>query len=105
MGLILREVALPYPNHGHVVLGSPSPILVYPVSSTEARALVDIPPSEKMPSMATGELRKYLRARVLPQLPAILRPAFETALASSKLRASRTSSSRHTCCTRRAHCC
>ena len=87
VGLILQDIKLPYPNHGHVILGSPSPILVYPISSTEARVLVDIPPSEKMPSMATGELRDYLRARVLPQLPISLRPAFETALASSKLRA------------------
>jgi 2-polyprenyl-6-methoxyphenol hydroxylase-like FAD-dependent oxidoreductase len=87
VGLILRDVQLPYPNHGHVVLGSPSPILVYPIASREVRVLVDVPPSEKMPSSATGELREYLRARVLPQLPETLRPAFETALESAKLRA------------------
>ncbi len=35
VGLLLRNVALPFPNHGHVVLAKPSPILFYPISSTE----------------------------------------------------------------------
>lgn len=37
VGLILRNVKLPFPNHGHVVLAKPSPILFYPISSTEVR--------------------------------------------------------------------
>ncbi len=37
VGIILRGVKLPYPNHGHVVLAKPSPILFYPISSTEVR--------------------------------------------------------------------
>lgn len=32
VGLILEKADLPYPNHGHVVLGDPSPVLFYPVS-------------------------------------------------------------------------
>ena len=87
VGLILKDVKLPYPNHGHVILGSPSPILVYPIASNEVRVLVDIPPSEKVPSNATGELREYMRARVLPQMPAVLQPAFKVALDSAKFRA------------------
>ena len=83
----MRDVQLPHPNHGHVILGSPSPILVYPIASNEARVLVDIPPAVKVPSSATGELREYLRSTVLPQLPPSLRPAFETALNTAKLRA------------------
>ena len=35
MGLILRGSSLPWPNFGHVVLARPSPILFYPISSTE----------------------------------------------------------------------
>jgi squalene monooxygenase len=87
VGLLLRDVKLPYPNHGHVILGNPSPILIYPISSCEARVLVDIPPDESMPSSATGELREYFRTRVLPQLPESLKAAFEVALESGKLRA------------------
>ncbi len=37
VGLILRNCKLPFPNHGHVVLAKPSPILFYPISSTEVR--------------------------------------------------------------------
>jgi squalene monooxygenase len=37
VGLLLRNVALPYANHGHVVLAEPSPVLFYPISPTEVR--------------------------------------------------------------------
>ena len=37
VGLLLRNVKLPYPNHGHVVLCQPSPVLFYPISSREVR--------------------------------------------------------------------
>lgn len=87
VGLILKNAVLPHPHHGHVILGSPSPILVYPISSTEARVLVDIPPQEKVPSLATGELKEYLQARVAPQLPECLQAPFAQALAGTKLRA------------------
>lgn len=43
VGLLLRNCALPYDNYGHVVLARPSPILFYPISSTEVRCLVDYP--------------------------------------------------------------
>lgn len=35
VGLILRDCELPHPNFGHVVLAKPSPILFYPISSSE----------------------------------------------------------------------
>ena len=35
VGLLLRGAGLPWPNYGHVVLAKPSPILFYPISSTE----------------------------------------------------------------------
>lgn len=35
VGLLLKGVTLPYPNHGHVVLAKPSPVLFYPISDTE----------------------------------------------------------------------
>ena len=39
VGLLLRGAALPYSNYGHVVLAQPSPILFYPISSTEVRRM------------------------------------------------------------------
>ncbi|KAH9694917.1 Squalene monooxygenase [Citrus sinensis] len=37
VGLALENCKLPFANHGHVVLAEPSPILFYPISSTEIR--------------------------------------------------------------------
>ena len=67
VGLILENCTLPYPNHGHVVLADPSPILFYPISSTEVRCLVDVP-GTRVPSVASGACADYLRAKVLPQV-------------------------------------
>jgi squalene monooxygenase len=66
---------LPHPNHGHVVLAKPSPILFYPISSAEARCLVDVP-GDKLPS----DLPAYLRTVVAPEVPDCLRDAFLAAL-------------------------
>ncbi|XP_058069670.1 squalene epoxidase 3-like isoform X2 [Magnolia sinica] len=48
VGVVLENCQLPYPNHGHVILADPSPILFYPISSTEIRCLVDVP-GQKIP--------------------------------------------------------
>eukprot|EP00897_Mesotaenium_endlicherianum_P008801 jgi/Mesen1/794/ME000110S_11069 len=63
----LSKSKLPYPNHGHVILADPSPILFYPISSSEIRCLVDIP-GTRVPSVASGEMAAYLRTRVMPQV-------------------------------------
>ena len=67
MGLVLENCNLPYANHGHVVLADPSPILMYPISSTEVRCLVDVP-GQKVPSIANGEMENYLKTVVAPQV-------------------------------------
>jgi len=79
VGVILRGVALPHPNHGHVVLARPSPILFYPISSTEVRCLVDVP-RPKLPADLPG----YLRETVAPGVPDELRPAFLAAVARAE---------------------
>ncbi|KAL0693657.1 hypothetical protein Bca4012_060837 [Brassica carinata] len=68
VGLVLENCNLPYANHGHVVLADPSPILMYPISSTEVRCLVDVP-GQKVPSIANGEMANYLKTVVAPQMP------------------------------------
>ncbi|KAF2283798.1 hypothetical protein GH714_015963 [Hevea brasiliensis] len=60
VGLVLENCQLPFANHGHVILADPSPILFYPISSTEVRCLVDIP-GQKVPPIANGEMAKYLK--------------------------------------------
>ncbi|KAK7861070.1 squalene epoxidase 2 [Quercus suber] len=66
VGLVLENCQLPFANHGHVILADPSPILFYPISSTEVRCLVDVP-GQKLPSIANGEMAKYLKTMVAPQ--------------------------------------
>ncbi|XP_027090957.2 squalene epoxidase 3 [Coffea arabica] len=80
VALVLKNCQLPYPNHGHVILANPSPILMYPISSFETRCLVDIPGRQKVPSIPTGEMAQYLKTVVLPQLPSEVHGAFISAI-------------------------
>ncbi|XP_009378595.2 squalene monooxygenase SE2-like [Pyrus x bretschneideri] len=78
VGLVLENCQLPYANHGHVILADPSPILFYPISSTEIRCLVDVP-GQKVPSISGGEMSHYLKTKVAPQVPPELYAAFMAA--------------------------
>ncbi|XVF45798.1 hypothetical protein PTKIN_Ptkin02bG0235700 [Pterospermum kingtungense] len=78
VGLILNNCKHTHPDFGALVLADPSPILFYPISSTEIRCLVDVP-SQNVPSVSTGEMAHYLKALVAPQVP----PEFYTALVSA----------------------
>ncbi|XP_009784486.1 squalene epoxidase 3 [Nicotiana tabacum] len=87
VGLVLEleNNQLPYPNHGHVILADPSPILFYPISSTEIRCLVDVP-GQKLPSLANGDMANYLKTMVAPQVPPELHDAFITAIDKGHIR-------------------
>ncbi|XP_038983584.1 squalene monooxygenase SE1 [Phoenix dactylifera] len=85
VGLVLENCQLPYANHGHVILADPSPILFYPISSTEIRCLVDVP-GQKVPSIANGEMANYLKTVVAPQIPAELHDAFISAIHKGSIR-------------------
>ncbi|CAA7027850.1 unnamed protein product [Microthlaspi erraticum] len=85
VGLVLENCELPFTNHGHVVLGEPSPILLYPISSSEVRCLVDIP-GQKLPPIANGEMAKYLKTEVAPQVPTEVREAFISVVDKGNIR-------------------
>ncbi|CAK9312490.1 unnamed protein product [Citrullus colocynthis] len=85
VGLVLENCQLPFANHGHVVLGDPSPILFYPISSTEIRCLVDVP-GQKVPSISNGEMEKYLKTVVAPQVPPEIHDAFIAAIEKGNIR-------------------
>jgi len=85
VGLVMENCNLPYPNYGHVILADPSPILLYPISSSEVRCLVDIP-GKKVPSLATGDMVKYLQTVVAPQLPEQLQVPFLAAVEKGNIR-------------------
>lgn len=80
VALVLKNCQLPYPNHGHVILANPTPILMYPISSFETRCLVDIPGGQKVPSVPNGEMAQYLKTVVLPQVPPEVHSAFISAI-------------------------
>ena len=84
VGLVLENCELPHANHGHVILADPSPILFYPISSTEIRCLVDVP-GKKVPSVSNGEMAHYLRTVVAPQvLMSLIFHIFFTSIMISK---------------------
>ncbi|EXC04280.1 Squalene monooxygenase [Morus notabilis] len=85
VGLVLENCDLPFANHGHVILADPSPILFYPISSTELRCLVDVP-GQKVPSVASGEMAHYLKTMVAPQIPPELYSAFIAAIDKGNIR-------------------
>ncbi|KAJ3127979.1 Squalene epoxidase, partial [Physocladia obscura] len=85
VGLILEDCKLPNPNHGHVILAEPSPILLYQIGTHDTRALIDIP-GAKIPSASNGDLQKYMLDKVCPQLPKSVQESFLTAIATGKLR-------------------
>ncbi|KAL2342013.1 hypothetical protein Fmac_009953 [Flemingia macrophylla] len=85
VGLVLENCNLPYENHGHVILGDPSPILFYPISSTEIRCLVDVP-GQKLPSLGNGDMAHYLKTVVAPQVPLELHASFISAIDRGHIR-------------------
>jgi squalene monooxygenase len=85
VGLLLENCDLPYINHGHVILADPSPILFYKISSTEIRCLVDVP-GQKVPSISNGEMAKYLKTMVAPQIPPQLHDSFIAAIDKGNIR-------------------
>ncbi|KAF9565969.1 Squalene epoxidase [Mortierella alpina] len=84
IGLIMKDVHLPLPNHSHIILASPSPIVIYQISLTETRIFISIP--GKLPCASSGALRSYLEVIIQPQLPVTLRKQFSAALETERLR-------------------
>ncbi|XWS62503.1 hypothetical protein CRYUN_Cryun06bG0016600 [Craigia yunnanensis] len=79
VGLIMKNCELPHANFGSIILADPSPILFYPISSTEIRCLVDVP-SRNVPSVSDGEMAHYLKTLVAPKVPPELYTAFISAI-------------------------
>jgi len=63
VGLLMNNCPQMRANHAELVLAEPSPILVYQISSTETRVLVDM--RDGMP----GDIRSHLVDHVAPQMP------------------------------------
>lgn len=84
LGLVLKNCNLPYPNHGHVVIAEPSPFLLYPITSTETRVLIDFPGD--LPPKKGPELRRYLNEVVGPQVPDSVKPSYFEAVEEGRFK-------------------
>ena len=84
VGLVLNGCRLPVPQQACVVLANPSPILFYPISTSEVRCLVDVPGS-KLPSVQTGEMKEHLLS-LAEQVPEGLRDAYLEAVERGEIR-------------------
>ncbi|KAG0162978.1 Squalene epoxidase [Apophysomyces sp. BC1034] len=84
VGFVMKDLQLPLPHHGHVVLAKPAPVLMYQIGTHDTRVLVDVP--GQLPSVSNGDLKKYLLEVVAPELPESIRPKFLDALEKERLR-------------------
>lgn len=84
LGLILKDAELPYAGHGHVIVAKPSPCLVYPITGSETRMLIDFPWTEA--PRKSPELTDYLLNTIGPQLPPQILPSFYAAVEEGKFK-------------------
>jgi squalene monooxygenase len=68
---------LPQPDHGHVFLGAPGPILAYPYAAGRTRLCIDVPLNAPRGRRALGD---YVARDFLPHLPDALRKAARSAI-------------------------
>ncbi|XP_053737373.1 squalene monooxygenase [Synchiropus splendidus] len=80
VGCLMKDCSQFKANHAELVLADPSPVLIYQISSSQTRVLVDI--RGEMPR----DLQQYMAEKVHPQLPAHLRDSFMEALQNDRLR-------------------
>ncbi|XP_062386132.1 squalene monooxygenase-like [Sardina pilchardus] len=80
VGCIMKDSPQFIPNHAEVVLADPSPILIYQISSTETRVLVDI--RGDLPR----NLNEYMTDRIYPQMPEHIKEPFLEAVQNNRLR-------------------
>ncbi|XP_060631847.2 squalene monooxygenase [Anolis sagrei] len=80
VGCILQNSPQFKANYAELVMGNPSPVLVYQISSNETRVLVDI--QGDMPK----NLKEYMIENVYPQLPEHLQEPFLIAVQNDRLR-------------------
>lgn len=76
LGLVLDSGDFDHRNYGNLVLSKEHPSVIYPISPTEHRVLIDF---KKAPRMGE-KLKKELRTNFLPDVPKKLIPAFEAAI-------------------------
>ncbi|KAM5280734.1 squalene monooxygenase [Ctenodactylus gundi] len=80
VGFLMKNAPQFEANYAELVLGDPSPVLIYQISSDETRVLVDI--RGELPR----NLREYMAEQIYPQIPDHLKEPFLEASQNSRLR-------------------
>ncbi|TNN72913.1 Squalene monooxygenase [Liparis tanakae] len=80
VGCIMKDCPQFKANHAELVLANPSPVLIYQISSSDTRVLVDI--RGEMPR----NLSEYMVEKIYPQLPEHLKEPFMGAIQNDRLR-------------------
>lgn len=80
VGCLMKDCPQFKANHAELVLADPSPVLIYQISSSHTRVLVDI--RGEMPR----NLPDYMAEKIYPQLPEHLKEPFMEALQNDRLR-------------------
>lgn len=80
VGCLMKDCPQFKANHAELVLANPSPVLIYQISSTHTRVLVDV--RGEMPR----NLSEYMVEKIHPQLPEHLKDSFMVALQNDRLR-------------------
>ncbi|XP_037130739.1 squalene monooxygenase [Syngnathus acus] len=80
VGCLMKDCPQFKANHAELVLANPSPVLIYQISSSHTRVLVDV--RGEMPR----NLPQYLAEKVQPQLPEHLKEPFMEALQNDRVR-------------------
>jgi len=84
IGVLMKDVPLPFPNHGHLFLSGPTPFVCYPISSTEIRCLVDFP--SDIPPRRGKQINDHLEKNVIPYLPESVKDGFIKAYKEGKFK-------------------
>lgn len=82
LGLVLENCDLPYPNHGHVIMSGNSPVLLYPITSTGTRALIDFK-GDSAPRMGE-ELKQHLLTTIAAIIPESAKASYINAVNAGK---------------------
>ncbi|XP_056142644.1 squalene monooxygenase [Lampris incognitus] len=80
VGCLMKDSPQFKANHAELVLANPSPVLIYKISSSDTRVLVDI--RGEMPR----NLTEYMSEKIYPQLPDHIKEPFMVALQNDRLR-------------------
>ena len=85
VGVLVRDVDLPHPGYGHLVVAAPSPVLLYRLDRNHVRVLADIP--SHLPRVSDGSMDGYLCGVVAPQLPLSVQASFIAAVRAGQPKA------------------